>query len=227
MPAALPSTATSITVWPSLRSSSARSRSGAGSMESPLNSSALPTATCLPDTDPVTPLPVTELNPATSPKERLLYLRAVSRWLPPEDVRWSVQGWRRVATGRIHQSRLGNDRTQRRLPFCEGSRFVDDQCVDFAEDFERLRIANEDAGASPAAGAHHDRHGRGKPKSAWASDNQYSDSVHKGMSEAGLRTDEEPHCEGDRRSNDHSRYKVRRHSIRLAAGSALATAAPR
>ena len=66
MPAALPSTETSITVWPSFRSASARSSNGVGSTDKSRKSSAFPTATCLPETAPFTPFPVTELNLATS-----------------------------------------------------------------------------------------------------------------------------------------------------------------
>src|ERR1017187_8945364 len=109
---------------------------------------------------------------------------------------------------------LKNDGTKRRLTFGEGAGLVDDECVDLAKYLQRLCIANENACASPATGALHDRHGRGETECAWASDDKNCDGVYKGMSKAGLRTGEEPDSECDDGRNDYSWYKVRRHSIR-------------
>src|ERR1035437_8607180 len=109
---------------------------------------------------------------------------------------------------------LRNDGTKRRLTFGEGSGLVDDECVNLAKYFQRLSIANENACASPATGAHHDRHGRGETECARAIDDKNCDGVYKGMSKAGLRTGEEPDSKCDDGCNNYSGYKVRRHSIR-------------
>ena len=58
-------------------------------------------------------------------------------------------------------SRLGNDGAQRRLAFGQGSRLVDDECVNLAEYLQRLRITDEDPSASSATSAHHNGHGGG------------------------------------------------------------------
>jgi hypothetical protein len=79
---------------------------------------------------------------------------------------------------------------------------------------KRLSIADEDTGASPAAGAHHDCHGSGEPESARAGDDQDSNSIYECMSESRLRTDEEPHSKGNNGGNDYSRDKVRGDLIR-------------
>src|ERR1035441_6610824 len=108
-------------------------------------------------------------------------------------------------------ARLGNDGTQRWFAFGEGSRLVDDERVNLAKCLKRLRVAYENAGASPTAGAHHNRHGSSESESAWAGDNQDSYGIHQCMSEAGLRADEEPHRKCDNGRNDYGWNKVRRH----------------
>ena len=110
-------------------------------------------------------------------------------------------------------ARLGNDGAQCRLAFREGSRLVDDECVNLAEYFQRLRISDEDAGASPATGAHHNGHGSGEPESAWAGYDQNGHSIDECMSKARLRPSKIPDDEGDNGRNDDSRNKVRGHLI--------------
>src|ERR1035441_3617043 len=99
-------------------------------------------------------------------------------------------------------ARLGNDGAQCRLAFGQGSRLVDDERVYFAKYLQRLRIADEDAGASPTTSAHHDCHGSGEPESAWTGNNQHSHGIHEGMSDARLRPNKVPDDEGDHSRND-------------------------
>src|ERR1039458_11656 len=89
---------------------------------------------------------------------------------------------------RFLEAWLGNDGTQRRLALGEGSRLVDDERIYLAEDLQCLCIADEDACTCPATRTHHDSHGRGQPKSAWAGDDQNSHGIHECMSKARLRT---------------------------------------
>src|ERR1017187_10474965 len=97
---------------------------------------------------------------------------------------------------------LGNDGAQCRLAFREGTRLVDDECVNLAEYFQRLGIADEDAGASSAASTHHNGHGSGEPESAWAGYDQNGHSIDECMSSARLRPSKIPDDEGDNGRND-------------------------
>src|ERR1017187_6477215 len=105
-------------------------------------------------------------------------------------------------------ARLGNDGAQCRLAFREGSRLVDDECVNLAEYLQRLRIADEDAGASPATSTHHDRHGSGESESAWAGNDQNGHGIHECMGRARLWPNKVPDDEGDNGRNNYSRNKV-------------------
>jgi len=96
------------------------------------------------------------------------------------------------------------------IAFGKGSRLVDDERVHLAKCLKRLRVAYENAGASPAAGAHHDCHWEDAESRAHGQATiQDSYSIHQCMSEAGLRADEDPHRKGDNRGDDNSRNKVR------------------
>ena len=168
-------------------------------MPSEANSAALPTATRLPSTVPITPLPVSERKSAAaasvSPRSSApLTMAAASGCSLPRS---------RLATRRSSSSSsMPADAltpTRRRLAFGQGAGLVDDQRVDLLHQLERLGILDEHAGARAAAGADHDRHRRRQPERAGAGDDQHGDGIDQREAHRRRRAEERPDDKGRRR----------------------------
>src|SRR5687767_11157993 len=69
-------------------------------------------------------------------------------------------------------ARRGFHRGEPGLTLRQRPGLVDDQRVDLLQDFERLRLLDEDAGQSTTTGPYHDRHRRGEAEGAWARDDE-------------------------------------------------------
>ena len=98
--------------------------------------------------------------------------------------------------------REGSTLVSSRLPFGERAGLVDDQRVDLFQSLEGFGVLDQHAGLGAAAGADHDRHGRGQAQGAGAGDDQHGDGVDQGVGQARLRAEQEPRgkCQGgDRR----------------------------
>ena len=90
---------------------------------------------------------------------------------------------------------LESGSSQLRFAFGERAGFVDDQGVDFFENFQSFGIFDEHARASAAADTNHDRHRRGETEGAGARDDEHGDGVHQSVGETGLRAEEKPRDE--------------------------------
>ncbi len=100
-----------------------------------------------------------------------------------------------------------------RLAFGERAGFIDDEGVDFFENLKRLGIFDQDAGASAAAHANHDRHRRGETQGARAGDDEDGDGVDQGVREPRLRAEERPGNERDGSDGDDDGDEPFRYSI--------------
>ena len=227
-PAALPSTATNMTIWPSRRSSSrARVEVARVDRRAPQRARRLPTATRLPSTAPLTPFPVCEANAEGSAR---LSPRSAAPATMAAASGCSLARSRLAARRSSSSSAMpasGDDLGEPRLALGQGAGLVDDQGVDLLHQLERLGVLDEHAGARTAAGPDHDRHRRRQPERARAGDDQHRDRVDQREPQRRRRPEHGPHDEREHRRGDDAGHEPARDACRPAPGSARACAAPR
>src|ERR1035437_83043 len=159
-PASLPFTPRNMAVAPSPRRRSASAASAAVSIFSSAKNLALPSASRLPSTMPMTPLPAGASKPPTGANSILRSAAAATIAAAGGE----AQHLRLVEAGQR------DDRHYLRLAFRERAGLVDHQRVHFLHALERFRVLDQHAQLRAAADADHDRHRRGKAKRARAGD---------------------------------------------------------
>ena len=179
-PASRPSTATSITVWPSPRSSSAPRAERAGVDAQLLEQAGVAQrypAAARPCRS--TPLPVSERNsrdrrPARAPRSSA----------PADDRRGQrmfaapLQAGRQAQQLVLGHAAAGSTVDQPRLALRQRAGLVHHQRVDLLQHLQRLGVLDQHAVlARPRPIADHDRHRRGQAQRAGAGDDQHGDRV--------------------------------------------------
>ena len=79
-----------------------------------------------------------------------------------------------------------------RPSLCQGSRFIDNQCVDLAKVFDGTGISEQHTHTGGFTRRNHDRHGRCQTQCTGASDDKYGDSVDQAEDPAGFRAEQSP-----------------------------------
>ena len=173
--------------------------------------SALPSATRLPSTMPMAPLPVGE-SKSRDRRQRELPSRSRARTIAARErmLAGALDACGQPQHFVLVEARRGDDRRHRRLAFGQRAGLVDDQRVDLLHALQRLGILDQHADFGAAADADHDRHRRGEPERAGAGDDQHADGGDQAIGEARLRPEHRPGGEGDERNRDHSRHEPAR-----------------
>ena len=184
---------------------------------------ALPSASRVPSTMPMTPLPVGDIEALHGRELDLAFAPPRQRSPPPTDARWRVQRWPPKRSDlRFVEAVRGHDRHDFRLAFGQRAGLVDDQRVDLLHALQRLGILDQHAGLRAAADADHDRHRRRQAQRAGAGDDQHAHRRDQAVGEARLRPERRPGGKGNQRAPDHRRHEPAGRPDRPAAGSARA-----
>ena len=182
-------------------------RAAAVSILSSARNFALPSASRLPSTMPITPLPAGASKPRTVRQFDLALGggrddRRRQRMLAAAlDAGSEAQHLRLVEAGQR------DDRHHLRLAFGERAGLVDHQRVDLLHAFERLGVLDQHAQLRAAADADHDRHRRGEAERAGAGDDQHAHGGDQPEGKARFRPERRPGGEGDKRDRDHRRHE--------------------
>jgi hypothetical protein len=114
---------------------------------------------------------------------------------------------RSTSAGSAERHEIGDHRPALR----QRAGLVDDQHIDLLGQFERLSVADEDAGARALSGADHDRRRRGQAQRARTGDDHHGHGIHQGGGEIAA---EPPPCrEGGERDAGHDRNENRRDAV--------------
>ena len=138
-----------MTVWPSRRSASARAGKRAGIDAESASSARLPSATRLPSTVPLTPLPVTDSKSPGAASASPRSCGARRRSPRPADARCRVPGWRPAAAARPRSRARARRPRPARLALGQRAGLVDDQRVDLLQQFQRLGVRNSTPAVAP------------------------------------------------------------------------------
>ena len=151
-----------------------------------------------PATVPLTPLPATAGNPwpwaLQSPALRAAHDRLGERMLAAR-----LDGGGEAQHLVLGKARRRLDAGELRLALGQGAGLVEDDGVDRGHAFERLGVADEDAGLGAAAGRHHDRDRRREAERAGAGDDEDADRGDQRIGERRRRADDQPDDEGEDR----------------------------
>ncbi len=207
-----------------VRAASAAASNSLVAMFSSSISIALPSATFLPSTVPVAPLPEGEAKspasarfaPLSSAAFRIACASGCS--LPRSTLAASR------SNSPLSMSSAAHDRHDLGLAFGERAGLVDHDGVDALEPLQRLGVADQDSGMRAAADADHDRHRGGKPQRAGTGDDQHRDGGDQAEREARLRPERHPGRERQRPQPRSPQARTSRRPGRQAAGSARASA---
>ena len=167
----------------------------------------MPSASRLPSTMPMTPLPAGESKPRTCASSSLrsaaaATIAAASGCSLPRSTLAASR-----STCASSKPGAGDDRDDLRLAFGQRAGLVDDQRVDLFHALERFGVLDQHAGLRAAADADHDRHRRGEAQRAGAGDDQHAHRGDQAVGEARLRPEHRPGGKGDERDRDHRRHE--------------------
>ena len=214
-PPARPSTATSITVWPSSRSASSRRLHGADVDRQVGHQRGIAQGDGWPSTVPVTPLPghrpkVAGLGQGQAlVRSAALTIAAASGCSLP---RSRLAASRKNVVGRQIRP-PARVPPERGFPFGQRAGLVHDERVGPVQNFQRLGVLEQDPRFGPPPRADHDRHRRRQPQRARAGDDQHGDGVHERMGQPRLGSPETPDDKRHETDQRRRRHEKPRHPI--------------
>ena len=225
-PASLPSTAMIDRRWrrrraaarPRHRALPCRCRSTPGYF-------ALPSATVLPSTLPIAPLPVGESKSSTLRKRELALLRGAHDGVRQRMLAGALDAGGKAQDVALVKSGRRHDGDHLRLALGQRAGLVDHQRVDLLHALQRLGVLDQHAGLRAAADADHDRHRRRQSERAGTGDDQHADGGDEAEGQPRLRPEPAPRRRTPRSQPRSRPARTSPRPDRPAAGSARASAA--
>ena len=125
-----------------------------------------------------------------------------------------LEAGRKAQHLRLAKSLVPRHRGQLRLAERQRARLVDDERIDVAQHFDRLRVSEQHAHRRALASGHHDGHWRRQAEGTRTRDDEDRDGIDERVRHSWRRPDQAPHDKRRERHQDHGRHEIAGHDVR-------------